>query len=889
MIFLLAVFGISFLYGQEEFDQTIALQNAQGLAGMLRNSAQASLQKGQDPSNPPLTIIQHGSTPIIKEESKEPLAALSPNNEKRIPAAIPKAEPDNASAENNKGNAENDNNIVLTLPSIKDLDEATIDFYFENADLQNVADYIAELLHISFITDDAVKPMMQGGRGVIGNKISFRSQRPMTKRQAFELFNTFLDLAGLALVATPNSGVYRIMVTTAANRAPLPALIDVDPDFIPSDDLKIRYVRFLKNAQLPEIQPIVQALMSSSASLTFFSPLKAFIITDKAYNIKALINIIDELDTASMPETLAVIKLKRANAEDVKKLFDELMRPDESRGLVARVFGKKSADVSLLPEGTRFIAEPRSNSLVIIGNKDTIAKIEKFIADKIDMEINLPESPFYIYELQHNDAASMADILNKVTQFGIGTPVGAGGSVREGQKFFKRITFTPEIRGNRLIIRADYEDYLKAREIIEKLDVMQPQVAFELLVVNVDLDSEKALGFQMRNKNDTTVGKGVDFQNSGLPLTTTTFAPIQVDPVNGSLMANLISLAAGNGVGSSLISFGIGANIWMMFKALEAITNVSVISNPFLTVANKFKATTSLGETRRVVVGTITGFGTTETENDNETAALEVEIEPQINAEGIITMNLSIKIDNFVEPTNFTSATKTTRHLRTTAIAANKEVLALGGLIRDFDTETAFKLPILGDIPLIGNLFRNKSTIKRRQSLLIFISPEIVQPRLSGGSNIYTQKKADYARAKINLMEYPTEKRDPVQRWFFKGDQPPTQELDDFMNRRAQAIAEEINISSYYSNYTTPVEPRTPPVSANFQQVNIPGPLEQQVNATANNNNNATVIAPITIPEPPASAPTSTSVATPSKKKYRNKYRKRSLSSYLNNGPESGV
>lgn len=881
MIIFLLIFSIFSLFGQvDSFDPSLALQNAQGLAGMLQQSAQASLQQQQ----PRIKVTQGPADP----PSDAPAPAPESTNDTPAPST-PADQP-------------SDDTLVLSLPAIKDLDEPSIELHFENADLQNVADYIAELLHISFITDDAIKPLMQGpnNRGVIGNKISFKSQRQMTKRQVFELFNTFLDLAGLALVATPNEGVYRIMFTNAANKAPLPTLIDVDPNFIPSDDLKIRYVRFVKNAQLNDILPIVDALRSNNSSRSVFQPLKAFILTDKAYNIKALINIINELDISSMPETLAVIKLKRAIAEDVKRLFDELMRPDESRGLVAKVFGKKSADVSLLPEGTRFIAEPRTNSLVIIGNKDTIAKVEHFIIDKIDTEINVPESPFYIYELQHNDATSMADILNKVTQFGIGTPIGSTGGVRDGQRFFKRITFTPEIKGNRLIIRADYEDYIKAREIIEKLDVMQPQVAFELLIVNVDLTNDKQLGFQLRNKNNNTIGKGVNFQDSGLPLTPGTFSPIVVDPVNGSLMANLISLAAGNSVGSSLISFGIGTNIWMMFKALESVTDVSVISNPFLTVANKFKATTALGETRRVVVGTITGFGTTETENDNETASLEVEIEPQINAEGIITMNLSLKIDQFTEPTNFTSATKTIRHLRTTAIAANKEVLALGGLIRDFDTEEAFKVPLLGDIPLIGNLFRSKEVNKHRQSLLIFISPEIVQPRPTGGANIYTQKKADYARSKINLMEVPSEKRDPVQRWFFKGNQAPSQELDDFMNRRAQAIAEEINISSYYSNYTTPVEPNTPTATAPFESITIAGPLENVTNEVAQSSNPAEnpsvsstaptqkVIAPLTIPGRPPVDPNptpQTAVVAPKKKRL---HQKRSVSTYLDTNQGRG-
>ena len=122
---------------------------------------------------------------------------------------------------------------------------------------------------------------------------------------------------------------------------PLPAFIGVSPDSLPDNDSRVRYVYFLTNASVDTIKPIIDQLRSTTSSFSAFVPLRALILTDKSYNIKALMKIVRELDKASMPETMSVLKLRYAAAEDVKKLFDELTKSDDQRGMVARIFGAK--------------------------------------------------------------------------------------------------------------------------------------------------------------------------------------------------------------------------------------------------------------------------------------------------------------------------------------------------------------------------------------------------------------------------------------------------------------------------------------------------------------------------------------------------------------------
>jgi general secretion pathway protein D len=684
---------------------------------------------------------------------------------------------------------------------IKKADEklAKIEFNFENADLQSIVDYIAELFDVSFLPEDAIKPMLQNTKGVAGNKISFKTERPMTKKDVWALYTTFLDIAGLALSGTPEAGTYRITASQAANRQPLPTYIGVSPDTLPDNDTPVRYVYFLANATIENIKPVVDQLRSASSNFTAFLPLRAIILTDKSYNIKALMKIVTELDKASLPEIMSIIKLKHTGAEDIKKLYDELTKGDDQRGMVARIFGAKRQPKSFFfPENTRVLAEPRTNTLILFGTQDTITKIEDFVK-KVDTKLSADVPPIYTYELQFTDAVSMADILNKVTAFGIGTVAGQAGGVREGDKFFKPITFTPEKSGNRLIIKGDYEDYLKVKEVIESLDIMQPEVAIEVLIVNINKQNVRGIGSQIRNPGPVSIASNVNAQNSGFNNSGVIIQP-STGTTPGSIMANLIGLASSATQGAALLTLGAPNNIWAIFQALSTRVDTTVVSNPFLVTTNKYKASVSLGETRRIETSTVVAGNETLPGKDNLDANLNVVITPQINSDGIIMLDINIDINEFTDPVDPTNGNRSTRHIETKALLANKEVLAIGGIIRSQVTERVSKIPILGDIPLIGWLAKNKNKEVVEQNLLVFISPQIIEPKLGGGLNSYTQRKAEYSRGTLRSLEDKPLRRDPIHRWFFTDKESPTAEIDDFLEKKEQAQYEDVRLEPFYKS-----------------------------------------------------------------------------------------
>ena len=213
------------------------------------------------------------------------------------------------------------------------------------------------------------------------------------------------------------------------------------------------------------------------------------------------------------------------------------------------------------------------------------------------------------------------------------------------------------------------------------------------------------LGFKLRNKKpgiDGLVGNNVNFQTSGL-----NNQPV-VENTSGTgatrLLGNLVNLAAAEVTGgATYLTLGSDQfGVWGLLRVLESYTNVSIVANPFLVATHKYPSVISVGETRRVVTGTtLTAGGVPLNSFDDLSAKLEVFVVPLISIDGQVTLEVRVKLEQFTESAQ-ASGNRTIKEVKTSVIVADNEVLALGGLIRDNVSETQTKVPILGDIPLLG-------------------------------------------------------------------------------------------------------------------------------------------------------------------------------------------
>ena len=307
-----------------------------------------------------------------------------------------------------------------------------------------------------------------------------------------------------------------------------------------------------------------------------------------------------------------------------------------------------------------------------------------------------------------------------------------------------------------------------------------------MLLISVDTDSIRDIGSQIRNKNHSLIGNNVDFQTSGMPLATTDSSPIVDNPPDG-LMANLIPLAKNQEPGAVLLSVGSAQTngVWALFKLLQNYIGLTVISNPFLLTTNKKKARLQIGETRRAITNTFTGNTGQPVANPafaDIQANLDISIVPKITPLGAIEFDLALVIDTFTDAFNPLSANKDIRSLSTHGQIGKNEVLAIGGIVRTAKVVSIKKVPILGDIPLIGTFFKNESHTIARQNLLVLIEAEIITPKENGESPS-TAKKIENTHTDLRKVEDSTQQKDPIHRVFFE-DVPDynNQHLHNFLN-----------------------------------------------------------------------------------------------------------
>jgi len=647
-------------------------------------------------------------------------------------------------------------------------EEPKLELNFENAALKNVLDFISNAFDVRFFPDDAIIDERKL-KGVGDIKINFKSNKPFSLQEAWNFLDLVLNTAGLSRVKMPGiEGMYRITLIEIANKSNIPGFIGTDPKLLP-DYERIRYLYFVKNKQVTQIRDLLAKLQSKNALLDIYQDLNAIIMTDNSYNIKALMQIVQELDAAELPEMLSILKLKSADASDVVKLYESLKGKED----VFRPFQETKKSGLHFTQDLRVIAEPRTNALIIFGPKDSVKKLEDFIKNHVDRTLESQPSKIHVYELNYAPAEQIANILNTVTQFGADSDAARFGGIRGGEKYLSRLYFEPEKQGNRLIVRGDHEDYKLVKPIIAELDQQQPQVAIEVFIVTINMTNTKGFGSQIRNKTDETV----DFQTSGFSGNS-----IQVNPTTGSLVTNLINLATAAVQGSTVISLGKGS-VWGIFSILSQISDSKIIANPFLVATNKYTATVSLGETRRIITGTIVGASNQTTEQGNMDANLTVSITPQINDFGIVNLDIDVTIDNFTNDNanSVSFGNKDTRKVHTNANVADKEVLALGGLIRNRSEVQRSGVPILSSIPLLGLLFTNKRNVIIKDNLVIFMSPTIIRPHKELVSP-YTQNKAELVRLTLDDIDSRTNKRDPVYKWLFNEPQAKSHEVvDDFI------------------------------------------------------------------------------------------------------------
>jgi type II secretory pathway component GspD/PulD (secretin) len=318
------------------------------------------------------------------------------------------------------------------------------------------------------------------------------------------------------------------------------------------------------------------------------------------------------------------------------------------------------------------------------------------------------------------------------------------------------------------------------------------------MILEIGLDRTRQWGVQWHNKKNRTANMQLSgFWGQQGPVTTST--PNTPSTYSNSIIANLIGLAKIPEAGTTILTLGKNS-IYAIAGILESDAQTRVIANPFIVATNKYRASVAIAEERRAKMEEIKG-GTEGSGEGSFSAKWEVSITPQINDEGVINLDIDVILEEFanaISGTDAKNANKKTTRVQTNTNVANKEVIALGGLIKKKKTVEETRFPILSRIPIIGNLFKNTLHENEQTTLVILMSPTIIYTT-DEFVDTYTQNKAKETSlvAEYAAERHERNRRDPIYNWFFKAaDDQTEKEIRDFVYKNPQEQPEQTPLKS---------------------------------------------------------------------------------------------
>lgn len=598
---------------------------------------------------------------------------------------------------------------ALSFTAVQAQEDFTLNF--QDADIGTLIATISELTGKNFVIDPRVK----------GN-VTVLSATPMDADGVYATFQSILQVHGYA--AVPSGDVVKIVPEVVAKQDGGSALSA--PGRSPEI---ITQVVEVENVPAAQLVAILRPLVPQYGHLAAYTPSNMLIISDRSPNVRRLMGIIQRIDQDSDSE-IEVIKLEHASAAEVARVVTNLNSP--------KAGGKKSVTDSA---ALSVVADERTNSILISGDKSDRLRIKTIIAH-MDTPVEQDGGTQVVY-LRFAKAESLAPILEgyaEEAQQQEGESRDKAAS-RTASSSTSGVRIIPEPDINALVITAPPKTMRAIRSVIEQLDIRRAQVMVEAIIAEVSLNKTNQLGVDWAVFNDGEV--------AGASLLSLDPANIAAAVASGSpvgLLRSGINIAGGE-VGNT------GTEYAVLLRALRGDSDTNILSTPSLVTLDNEEAEITVGQEVPFLTGSFSNTGgTTGSVNPFQTierkdVGLTLKITPQIN-EG---QTVQLKIDqetSSISPGSTSNLDLITnkRTLTTSVLIENGDILVLGGLIDDQQTDSEQSVPLLGKIPLLGALFRSTTTTKDKRNLMLFIRPVIL--RDSRAASYYTRQKYDFIRDK---------------------------------------------------------------------------------------------------------------------------------------------
>ena len=600
---------------------------------------------------------------------------------------------------------------LLTQLNVQPVLAAEYSASFKGTDIQEFINTVGKNLNKTIIVDPSVR-----------GTINVRSYDLLNEEQYYQFFLSVLDVYGFAVVPMPN-GIMKVVKAQNAKTSSIPVTDDASPG---SGDEMVTRVVPVRNVSVRELAPLLRQLNDNAGggNVVHYEPSNVLLITGRAAVVNRLVEIVHRVDKVG-DENVDIIKLKYASASEMVRLITALTKSD-----------KNALSNVLTP---KLVADERTNAVVISGENQSRQRLINMIR-QLDRE-QQSQGNTRVFYLKYAKAKNLVEVLSGVsktiqadkqgnqTTGGMNGTAGSSTGSTSGASGFngKDLSIVADEQTNALVITAQPDVMQELERVIARLDIRRAQVLVEAIIVEVQDGDAFNLGVQWANTN----GGGTQFTATGLPTTTVANAAIEYNN-DGTLSSNTTkALSNFNGLAAGFYS----GNWAGLVTALSSNTKSNILATPSIVTLDNKEAAFNVGQEVPVVTGSqssTTGsvFNTVE----RKTVGTKLKVTPQINEGDSVLMEIEQEVSSVASSTSTSSSSNSdlgdtfnTRTVKNAVLVKSGETVVLGGLLSNNTAESTYKVPLLGDIPVLGYLFRYNSTSKTKQNLMVFIHPTILR------------------------------------------------------------------------------------------------------------------------------------------------------------------
>jgi general secretion pathway protein D len=578
---------------------------------------------------------------------------------------------------------------LLALPSAWS-QQATVTPNYKEADIRQIVEAVGEVTQKNFIIDPRVNA-----------KVTMLSSTPMTPDAFYEAFLSILQVHGY--IAITSGDLIKIVPDATARQyaGPLGTAGSAGADDI------VTQVVHVNNVGAAQLVPILRPLIPQYGHLAAHPSSNMLIISDRAANVNRMITIVRRIDQSS-DEDIEVVRLTHASAAEIVRILTTLTQQPRADGV---------------PVTTSLVSDARTNSVLIGGDKTERLRLRALIAH-LDTPLE-DGGDTQVRYLSFSDAEELSTKLQTHFTAQLQSTTGQAPAATTANS----VSIWADNQTNALIVNAPPKMMRSLMQIVDKLDIRRAQVLVEAIIVEVNADKTSELGVTWAvggsgSNSPAGVTNFPDFGPGIVQLGAAAGSGGQVDPTG--LIGDGLTVGLGR-ISDSGISFG------AIIRALNGDADTNIISTPSIVTTDNEEATLNVGQEVPFVTGSYSNTGNAGgSVNPFQTIqrqqiGVKLAITPQINEGNSLLLKISQEISNLASSAAAVDLITNQRIIETTVIVDDGEILVLGGLLEDVLRETDQRVPVLGRIPLIGNLFRSRKTDKVKTNLLVFIRAKILR------------------------------------------------------------------------------------------------------------------------------------------------------------------